>query len=1485
MGKNISKLIFSFVVFMAVFSACKVSQIVIEPKEVELGIGEVKQLKVVTVPGNVRKNVNTFTSSDENIVRVEPSGLIEGVSVGEAIILVKPSRAKENTGAECKVVVSGVIRVNADDTILTAAGKTLRYSYFKSEEEFLKKVYAFNKLELNGLGVDEFTLEELVCDEEQSVLALSKKFVVGQRLPSDFFGAEQTLEGERSKSYNTKFSKMTISAKGITIPIVWDDSLGDDSLTIPEDGSFVLSPDNFAIIEPDANLLTAKLVLYDLKLLISQAYDDGSETGDGTVSITVKGNDNVVGTATSLPISNEIQLDLSGFTQRENDLTFELAIVLNSGKAPTMINNSSKRYIFPKVKTIISKNLDINPLFVSIVRDSSERGVVAPRGSVLLNYGGEIESALKQMLGGDFRSYNWDDAVWSGKIINSENGAVLATITDAPYKKRTVFDLSLERELQVKLSDAKIVATHNKLEETELVVSMAWGSEKIFGDSIKIPNKKDFPETVKINNGLVSDTGETYALVFGDDFNYHYNGLNYKTTNSYHAVKNRPDIDYEANRYNKNWGLEVAESQPFLRRTSAWDIRNAETKNGVLFSKALACDPATGTIFLGHGKTKAIDGYSDLLPGVDHLTGRTRSKTVKYGYVEGRVRVRNKAYNDAYIRGPWYAFWLHGDMHEYDIMEFCNEGRVANLVIHWHNGWTNFGKNPGSSWIKYNCPENWGDEWWTLGLYWDETKVVWTYNGKEMARMSATDNNAGVSFSFPAGTNAWNNGGASGSRNLSGVATSYTKDLNPQIAGGTTPMPYTGGKLKGIMDVPMNIFAASTESSSSWGGVFPGAGKLPTWMEVEYVAYYLPARAIEEIKITASTTTTVKVGKDIALAYQIIPAQTEQREVEWISSDPSVATVDENGVVKALSLGSATITCRSIAKPSVFDEILITVADELVMPTSIVVTPSELDVYDGDDVVLSATVFPANATDKSVRWNSSDLNIASVSDDGKIFVLNRGVVTITATSAVNPSVSGSATLRVLFPPTRVVINQTGRTLDLDDAVASPIVLSASIEPAKALQDIRWESSDTNVATVSENGTVTFKAIGTVSIWAISVEDENIKASISYTIQAFTPVNAPNSISVGGNTFTLAKAFNFDNSNDVILQDNHSIASDRLTINGLHNECTVKLTNIGKYDAMSIHYKYNGVSPNLDASFGSDVCHYTFYRPGANISVSTGAAWNPRQFNVGSFGADENNYFTQHVVAYDGQIYMTKGTDVKSGALTKQGEWEDSVNIYFRDQDSGNRGTLTIDYIAFYVGKTVSLTDDIVRDGQTYSVVKLFEFNDTTGISMNDNTITHSVSGGALTINFPNTHETGNPTLDFENFSENADYMEIKLKASPVNSDFAPHLSVNIFQCAFFTNSSGGTGGGGYTFRVGPLHSVNGAKLDIVDNQYIKLGYVFDGTKSHKFFKNGEKFTIDASSTNYASPSPANSGFKLFIQQFKAGAGTITIDYVAFYKKK
>lgn len=1456
--------------FLALFASCKVKGIRLTPEVVELGLGEEAQFTVVTVPDNVRKNVNSFSSSDISIASVDATGLVVGEGVGEATISVTASKSKGEQKAEALVKVVGVIKVSADDTYLTAAGKSISYRYFESEEEFLEKVYFYNKLALTGLAVEDFTIEDIKC-EPNSLISLSGLFTKGGKLPKDFFGKMKTYNGQRGETYSTKFS-MELSANGIVIPIQWDDSKGDKEFTIPDAGNFVLTSDNFELSNINENDLTLKVTLVNFKKLVKGAYDDDSESGDGTVWISVNNDGAQIASEQSFQISDSISIDLSGFTKRENALTFDIRFLLNSGATPVMANNVVVNFIFPEKKVVIEKNMTITPLHVSIARSSNERGVIEERGTVLLNYGGEIEYGLRQLLGSDYRQFNYDKATWSGDIVNAANGSTVAKIENAAFKKRAYFDLSLASPIEVQLKNAAISVPHSQQASTTLLVRLQWEGDAVWGDKISIKNSVDFPQSIKINDGIVSNSGTTYALVFGDDFNYHFNGLNYKNVSLYHALKAKPNVDYEAYRYNMYWDAES--DYPYARKGSSggsWDIRNAEVKNGRLLSKVLAQDPSAGTVYMGPSQTKGLPGFSDLVPGVNVLTGCTRSKTVRFGYVEGKVRVKNKAYNSSVPSGPWYAFWLHGDMHEYDIMEFCNNGKTSNMVIHWHNGWGNYGGNAGgSSWINYNCPEDWNNEWWTLGIYWDDSKVIWSYNGREMARMTATNNNTGVQFSFPNGTNAWGKQNT-GKRTIND-GTTYNKDLNPEIAGGTTPIPYGSNKLKGVMDVPMNIFASTEQENAGWGGTFAGVDKLPTWLEVDYIAYYLPEQSISSVKLSTPTSTILSVGDTLTLNYTISPAQTTQRDVTWSSTKPEVATVS-GGTVTAIGAGSTVIKVASVSNPSIYDEVTITVVNDMVDITKVEVTPASATLALGQSLKLTATVLPSSATIKDVEWNSTDYNIVSVDGNGNLTSIGSGTATITATSIANPEIFGSATITVVVLPTGISLNRS----NISVGVGKEEVIAANVEPVGAAQDVIWESSNNNVATVS-GGIVRGVSNGVAIITAKVKENPSLTASCNVTVESAEA--APVTIVVDGITANLVKGFDFTNNTDISLYSTMTISDGTLKVNGdLGNNCLITFNNIGDVDAMAIRYKYSGCSPNLNVEFGTDSNHYTFYRPGASVSVFSGD-WHTRYFDQGSFDANPNEWISQKVLGNSGVIRMTFGDQLKKGNFTKNGNWSNSAQICFRDTNSGTAGTFEVEYVGFYKIPNEA-PQTIIRNGKLYQLVQAFNFDNNMDLGFSNTSIVSSINGNEeCVIAFPNAKPEGSAAITFGPFEENASYIEIRAKIS--NTSFMPHIGVESWQNALIRNTFNGIAGEGFAFRVnGATPNDENQKTPFVANEYTLLGYIFSGNSTHSYFQDGE-FKINLTSSSYNAPAPNNT-FSFYIGQDGNGSGTVTLDYVAFYK--
>lgn len=141
-------------------------------------------------------------------------------------------------------------------------------------------------------------------------------------------------------------------------------------------------------------------------------------------------------------------------------------------------------------------------------------------------------------------------------------------------------------------------------------------------------------------------------------------------------------------------------------------------------------------------------------------------------------------------------------------------------------------------------------------------------------------------------------------------------------------------------------------------------------------------------------TTSIAVGSTETLVATVAPSDATDQVVSWSSSDENVATVSD-GVVSALADGTATITVTT-HDGSFTDTCVVTAATVAVV--GVVLDQDTLTMSVGDDETLVATITPADATDKTVTWSSSDSNVASVDQTGKVTAEGAGTATITVTT-------------------------------------------------------------------------------------------------------------------------------------------------------------------------------------------------------------------------------------------------------------------------------------------------------------------------------------------------------------------------------------------------------------------------------------------------------------------------------------------------------
>lgn len=278
---------------------------------------------------------------------------------------------------------------------------------------------------------------------------------------------------------------------------------------------------------------------------------------------------------------------------------------------------------------------------------------------------------------------------------------------------------------------------------------------------------------------------------------------------------------------------------------------------------------------------------------------------------------------------------------------------------------------------------------------------------------------------------------------------------------------------------------------------------------ITYIEVYLSGGApvtptVNSVTVSpASATLDPNDTQQLTATVDATPASAD-KSVTWSSSDPSVATVSESGLVTAVAQGTATITATSNLDNTKSGTCSVTVnAPAAPIPvTAIALNKSTTNIAIGDSETLTIIYTPAEAnTGKAVTWTSSNTSVATVDNSGKVIGVTVGTATITATSTTDASITASCAVTVqAVAVTGVSINPTSANLQIGGSTD----LTYTILPANATdKSVSWSSSNTSVATVN-NGHVTAIAAGTATI-TVTTTDGNKTATCSVTVTAGPPV--------------------------------------------------------------------------------------------------------------------------------------------------------------------------------------------------------------------------------------------------------------------------------------------------------------------------------------------------------------------------------------------
>ena len=253
-------------------------------------------------------------------------------------------------------------------------------------------------------------------------------------------------------------------------------------------------------------------------------------------------------------------------------------------------------------------------------------------------------------------------------------------------------------------------------------------------------------------------------------------------------------------------------------------------------------------------------------------------------------------------------------------------------------------------------------------------------------------------------------------------------------------------------------------------------------------------KPIETI-ILNKTDITLTKGTSETLQAIINPSDTtDDKTLKWTSSNPDVATVDNTGKVTAVGGGTATITVKSQNGKEASCEVKVTSKIE-----SISLNKSNITLSKGTSETLKATINPSDTTDdKTLKWTSSNPNIATVDNTGKVTAVGGGTATITVKSQNGKE--ASCEVKVTSKIESISLNKSNITL----SKGTSETLKATINPSDATDDktLTWKSEDENIAKVDGNGKVTGVGTGTTNITVTTSNGKS--ATCKVTVVRQTP---------------------------------------------------------------------------------------------------------------------------------------------------------------------------------------------------------------------------------------------------------------------------------------------------------------------------------------------------------------------------------------------
>ena len=251
-------------------------------------------------------------------------------------------------------------------------------------------------------------------------------------------------------------------------------------------------------------------------------------------------------------------------------------------------------------------------------------------------------------------------------------------------------------------------------------------------------------------------------------------------------------------------------------------------------------------------------------------------------------------------------------------------------------------------------------------------------------------------------------------------------------------------------------------------------------------------KATQSITLNVKSKQTMYVGMSKKVKVKSVTPKGSSKKVTYKSSDSSVAKVSKSGTIKALKPGTATITVTSASNTDVSKKVKITVKNLVKNETY-----NKMVIALDKKKKTKKLSFTSKVKASNLSLSSSKKKVAEVSNKGVVTGKKVGKAKITIKGKTG-SVKGAKQVLTVYVAKKSVKTVA---LNLETVTLNPTEttkLKTTVTPKNAANVAVYESSDENIATVTQSGKVTAVAPGTATITAITV-DGNKKATCTVTV--------------------------------------------------------------------------------------------------------------------------------------------------------------------------------------------------------------------------------------------------------------------------------------------------------------------------------------------------------------------------------------------------